>query len=491
MAREVEKEFAMAKKYTAIRKGSKLSIPNNKLKDHFQVHFASKTPNLELPPELAHPEWFPYLNDIKVEVKENPPDEKELEDALHTLKNNKSSGTDKLKTEGLKYNSSKKLINSLMMLFTLIWTSRTVPKVWLHASITCLHKKGALGIAKNYRGLSIGANMSRILSKIIINRLKEAYETNISDSQFGFRRNRFTTDSIYVLRSVIDKYNDTLIAVYVDLQAAYDHVPRDFMFRVLNLRTGATHLMANLYKMYQGTTASILGMKENFDVLIGCRQGGQESPCIFNYYFDYVLKVATCEIDKHFPDGWRIEFNFDKPYLCSNREQRKAGRLNGVEMIKWLLYAEDLVLFCKNVADAEKIMNILNNTCLRFGLTISFSKTKTQVFNNKELADLPFLFSVGENVIENVSEFTYLGQLFSNKDPGSYTELCISKAVGKFYEMKNVFKDHRIDMGTRRKLLETCVRSRLTYGTQAKYVSEAHLKKLESSWMEFLRHLVK
>ena len=39
-----------------------------------------------------------------------------------------------------------------------------------------------------------------------------------------------------------------------------------------------------------------------------------------------------------------------------------------------------------DVVDAEKIMNILNKTCLRFGLTISFSKTKTQVFNNKELA---------------------------------------------------------------------------------------------------------
>ena len=90
--------------------------------------------------------------------------------------------------------------------------------VWLHASITCLHKKGALGIARNYIGLSIGANMSRILAKIVINRLKEAYETNISDSQFGFRRNRSTTDAIYVLRLVIDKYNDTLIAVYVDLQ---------------------------------------------------------------------------------------------------------------------------------------------------------------------------------------------------------------------------------------------------------------------------------
>ena len=115
-------------------------------------------------------------------MKENPPEEKELENALHTFKNNKSSGTDKLKTEGLKYNSSKKLVNALMMLLTLIWTSISIPMVWLHALITYLHKKEALGIAKNYRGHSIGANMSRILAKIVINILKEAYETNIRDS---------------------------------------------------------------------------------------------------------------------------------------------------------------------------------------------------------------------------------------------------------------------------------------------------------------------
>ena len=71
--------------------------------------------------------------------------------------------------------------------------------------------------------------------------------------------------------------------MYIDLTAAYDHVPRDFLFRVLELRTGAKHLIAILQKMYEGTTASIAGMKEKFDVLIGCRQGGQESPCIFNY----------------------------------------------------------------------------------------------------------------------------------------------------------------------------------------------------------------
>ena len=156
----------------------------------------------------------------------------------------------------------------------------------LHTNIICLDKKGPLNIAKNYRGLSIGTNMSRILAKIIMKRSKEAYETNISDYQFGFRRNRSTTDEIFVLKTMIDKNKVSLIAVYIDLTAAYDHIPRNILFKVVDLMTVAPHLIAILYKMYQGTTASILGMKEKFEVLVGCRQGGQESPCISNYYVE-------------------------------------------------------------------------------------------------------------------------------------------------------------------------------------------------------------
>ena len=79
-------------------------------------------------------------------------------------------------------------------------------------------------------------------------------------------------------------------------------------------------------------------------------------------------------------------------------------------MVRWLLYADDLVLFCKSIAEVKTIMNILNGTCSRFGLTISFPTTKTQVFNNDELANLPSLFSIGENVVEYVSEFNTLAK---------------------------------------------------------------------------------
>ena len=170
-------------------------------------------------------------------------------------------------------------------------------------------------------------NISRIIAKIVLGRLKEAYESHLGESQFGFRKNKSTTDAIFVLKSVIAKYGGQFIAVYIDLTAAYDHIPQDFLFRVLSLRTGATHLVNILRKMYDGTTASIKGMETVFDVLIGCRQGGQESPCLFNYYFDYVLKVAASEIDRQFPNGWGIEFQFAIPHLCANRQQRRNGKI--------------------------------------------------------------------------------------------------------------------------------------------------------------------
>ena len=39
----------MAKKYTTIKKGSKLSILDDKLKDHFKEHFAAKVTELKIP----------------------------------------------------------------------------------------------------------------------------------------------------------------------------------------------------------------------------------------------------------------------------------------------------------------------------------------------------------------------------------------------------------------------------------------------------------
>ena len=232
-------------------------------------------------------------------------------------------------------------------------------------------------------------------------------------------------------------------------------------------------------------------MTSKFETEVGCRQGGQESPCLFNYYFDFVLKIAAKEIDQVFPDGWGIDLEYNIPHLCTDREQRRSGKMRGIEIIKWILYADDVAVFCKSIHEAERLLSIINKTCLRFGLTISFKKTKTQVFNDPELSLLPSLMSIDNQVVENVQEFTYLGQVLTTKDDGCFTEWRISRANAKFNELRNVLTDTDVHMRTRRKLLEACVQKRLTYGCQAHLPSEVQMRRLEVCWFQILRSMIK
>ena len=488
-ARQVDKEFALAKKFTAIKSGTQNTISNGKLKTHFEQHFAARPG--EIPQELKNPERFPHMMDGQFDINQGEPSRNEVKQVLPSFKNGRSWGTDKLKTEVLKYNSSEGLITYLLMLMSLIWSTLKVPKTWLHSEITSIYKKGSRSLASNYRGISICTNMSRILSKIIIARLKDAYECCISNSQYGFRKNRSTTDGIFILKNIIEKYNGPFVAVYIDLTAAYDHIPRDFLFRVLEIRTGAAFLIHVLKLMYIKTTASIKGMKASFEVLIGCRQGGQESPVVFNFYFDFVLKAAAWEIDKAFPNGWGLQFPFRIPYICSNREQRARQKLNGVEVIKWILYADDVVLFARSSKEARKLLSIIHTTCTRFGLNISFKKTKTQVFNDENMAAKASLIKVAGHKIENVRQFTYLGHVFDNRGVTSATEHRRARASAKFHQLREVLCDINVNRRTRWKLLEACVIPRLLYGLQACYPKEDQMKKLESTWFQFLRSMVK
>ena len=108
--------------------------------------------------------------------------------------------------------------------------------------------------------------------------------------------------------------------------------------------------------------------------------------------------------------------------------------MRGTEVIKWILYADDVALFCKSVNQAKKILNIINDTCNRFGLTISFKNTKTQVFNNAELAKESSLFNIQGNEIENVQTSTYLGHVISSNEVNCFTEKRIVTATSKFNE---------------------------------------------------------
>ena len=70
-ARAVEKEFALAKKFTALKVGNKVTISKERLKNHFEEHFSAR--DLPVPPELLNPQEYSYLADEKIPINEDPP----------------------------------------------------------------------------------------------------------------------------------------------------------------------------------------------------------------------------------------------------------------------------------------------------------------------------------------------------------------------------------------------------------------------------------
>ena len=86
-----------------------------------------------------------------------------------------SFGTDNVPPEGVKYSLSKNLLIYLTMLVYLTMLQIAVPKSWLELTIVCLYKKGLKSLAENYRALSIGSNLSKLIPRIILNRLQVTY----------------------------------------------------------------------------------------------------------------------------------------------------------------------------------------------------------------------------------------------------------------------------------------------------------------------------
>ena len=142
-------------------------IAPEKLTSHFQEHFSPRP--VEIQPEVENPHLFPHiLPPENLLVNEDLLDEDELLKVIKKQKDDKCQGTDKIFSEHLKYSTSENLVAALLLLLTTIWTLVEVPKSWLEAVITCLHKKGLKSVAKNYRSIFImNANQGSSLDLLL------------------------------------------------------------------------------------------------------------------------------------------------------------------------------------------------------------------------------------------------------------------------------------------------------------------------------------
>ena len=146
------------------------------------------------------------------------------------MKTGKSAGPYLISNEIIKF-SGICTCKSITKLFNLILDSGKYPSNWRKSFIILIHKSGDKLNINNYRGISLQNCIATLFSAVLNSRLVSFYEDKFADQQFGFRTNHRTTDSIFILKSLITKYlvkeKRKIFACFVDLRRAFDTVWHD------------------------------------------------------------------------------------------------------------------------------------------------------------------------------------------------------------------------------------------------------------------------
>ena len=97
------------------------------------------------------------------------------------------------------------VITALTTTCNKIWQTGEWPTPWTQSLIITLPKKGNLQQCQNYRTISLIRHPSKVILKIILNRLKPPVKKIIAEEQAGFRVGSSTTEQIFNLRILCEK----------------------------------------------------------------------------------------------------------------------------------------------------------------------------------------------------------------------------------------------------------------------------------------------
>jgi hypothetical protein len=130
----------------------------------------------------------------------------------------------------------------------------------------------------------------------LLRRLVIYEEDILTDYQTGFRREKSTTDHIFIIRQVMEKfyeYNKDLHILFVDFKQAYDSIDREQLWITLR-HFGIPRKLVKLVEICnQQTYCKVRFMgetSETFECKTVLRQGDALFPVLFNHALEEVIK---------------------------------------------------------------------------------------------------------------------------------------------------------------------------------------------------------
>jgi hypothetical protein len=194
--------------------------------------------------------------------------------------------------------------------------------------IHALYKGGDCSQFDNYKGIRVGSVLAKVFVMILESYISQWAETNdlCAKGQTCFRKDFRTTDNLFIFRTLTEQarfFKKQLYICFVDLKKAFDIVPRDLLWQVLEGLSISGSILECLRSMYRKDQACLHHPEEGLTPTFLCRirvkQGCPLSPLLFGIFIDGLEKRL-------------------------NALEGDAPPMLGQLAVRLLLYADDLAL---------------------------------------------------------------------------------------------------------------------------------------------------
>ena len=167
-------------------------------------------------------------------------------------------------------------------------------------------KKGYLGLAKNYRGITLTSIAAKIYNALIRNCIEPKMDNILRKNQNGLRRNRSTTSQILTILESVQAKKLQATLLFVNFTKAFDSIHRGKMEQILLAYGLPKETIAAITILYRNTKVKVRlpdGDTEYFDIVAGVLQGDTLAPYLFIICLDFELRTS---IDKIRENGFQL-----------------------------------------------------------------------------------------------------------------------------------------------------------------------------------------